>query len=69
MLAARKHRDQTQLILVIMRERYKDIKRIVDTELGLRTQCVLSRHIRRPKEQYCVHLGLKINAKLGGKNC
>ena len=54
-----------------MRERsplYNDIKRIAETDLGVRTQCMLSRHLRKRQEQYCVNLGLKINAvklKLG----
>ena len=50
---------------------YSDIKRTAETVLGVRTQCVLSRNLRKPKglEQFCVNLGLKINAKLGGKNC
>ena len=54
-----------------MRERsplYNDIKRIAETDLGVRTQCMLSRHLRKRQEQYCVNLGLKINVKLGGKN-
>ncbi len=57
--------------MVVMRERsplYNDIKRIAETDMGVRTQCMLSRHLRRCQEQYCVNLGLKINAKLGGKN-
>jgi eukaryotic translation initiation factor 2C len=57
-----------------MRERsrlYSDIKRTAETDLGVRTQCILSKNLRRQKgvEQLCVNLGLKINAKLGGKNC
>ena len=50
---------------------YGDIKRTAETDLGVRTQCVLSKNLRKPKglEQFCVNLGLKINAKLGGKNC
>ena len=58
--------------MVIMRDRsslYNDIKRIAETDMGVRTQCMLSRHLRRCQEQYCVNLGLKINAKLGGHNC
>ena len=54
-----------------MRERsplYNDIKRIAETDMGVLTQCMLSRHLRKRQEQYCVNLGLKINVKLGGKN-
>lgn len=65
--------EPVQLVLVVMRERsrlYSDIKRIAETELSIRTQCVLNKNIRKPKgfEQFCVNVGLKINAKLGGRN-
>lgn len=71
---ARINKDEpVQLILVVMRERsrlYSEIKRIAETELSIRTQCILSKNIRKPKgfEQFCVNVGLKINAKLGGRN-
>ncbi|CAB4387407.1 unnamed protein product [Rhizophagus irregularis] len=71
---ARMNKDEpVQLVLVVMRERsrlYSDIKRIAETELSIRTQCVLNKNIRKPKgfEQFCVNVGLKINAKLGGRN-
>ena len=50
---------------------YSVIKRIAETDLGVRTQCILSKNLRKQKgaEQLCVNIGLKINAKLGGKNC
>ncbi|CAI2173640.1 5374_t:CDS:10 [Funneliformis geosporum] len=61
-----------QLIIVIMQERsrlYAGIKRVGETDLGVRTQCMLAKHMRkRQNEQFCVNLGLKINAKLGGRN-
>ena len=63
-----------ELILIIMRDRsplYGHIKRIAETVLDVRTQCILSKNMRKQKgfEQFCVNVGLKINAKLGGKNC
>ncbi|CAG8435462.1 9989_t:CDS:10 [Funneliformis mosseae] len=61
-----------QLIIVIMKERsqlYGEIKRAGENDLGVRTQCMLAKHLRkRSNEQFCVNLGLKINAKLGGRN-
>ncbi|CAI2189936.1 18841_t:CDS:10, partial [Funneliformis geosporum] len=37
------------------------------TNVSVRTQCMLAKHLRkRQNEQFCVNLGLKINAKLGG---
>jgi len=56
-----------------MRDRsrlYSDIKRTAETELSVRTQCILSKNMRKPKgfEQFCVNVALKINAKLGGRN-
>ena len=57
-----------------MRERsrlYSEIKRVAETILGVHTQCLLSKHLRKPRgvDQLCANLGLKINGKLGGKNC
>ncbi|RIA88165.1 Piwi domain-containing protein [Glomus cerebriforme] len=71
---AMKSKGEMPLILVTMRERsklYSDIKRIAETDLSVPTQCILSKHMRKPKgfEQFCVNVGLKINAKLGGRNC
>ena len=56
-----------------MRDRsrlYSDIKRISETVLSVRTQCILAKHMRKPKgfDQFCANVGLKINAKLGGRN-
>ena len=47
---------------------YGDIKRCTDTAIGLPSQCMLMKHIRRPNKQYCANLCLKINVKLGGIN-
>lgn len=47
---------------------YGDIKRCTDTVIGLPSQCMLMKHIRRPNKQYCANLCLKINVKLGGVN-
>ncbi len=47
---------------------YGDIKRHTDTHIGLPSQCMLMKHVRRPNKQYCANLCLKINVKLGGVN-
>lgn len=47
---------------------YGDIKLVTDTMLGLPSQCMLMKHVRKASKQYCANLCLKINAKLGGVN-
>ncbi len=55
-----------------MRDRsplYGEIKRIEETGLGVRTQCILSKHLKkRQTEQLFANIGLKMNTNLGGKN-
>ncbi|MCO5610336.1 hypothetical protein L7F22_064572 [Adiantum nelumboides] len=60
-----------QLLVCIIGEKhpaYGDLKRICETQLGVVTQCCLSKNIKRYNSQYLANLGLKINAKVGGKN-
>lgn len=61
-----------QFILIILSNddsfTYGEIKRVFDTIEGIPSQCMLSKHIRRPNKQYCANLALKINLKLGGIN-
>ncbi|OLY85592.1 Protein argonaute-3 [Smittium mucronatum] len=45
---------------------YGKIKNAAYTELGVHTQCMLSKHTMRPNPQYCANLCLKMNVKLGG---
>lgn len=47
---------------------YSQIKNITDMELGIASQCVVGKHVKNPKDQYCSNVVLKINAKLGGIN-
>ena len=65
-------RAPPQFILVVLMSTdsmvYGDIKRVGDTELGIPTQCMQSKHTRNPNKQYCANLCLKINLKLGGTN-
>lgn len=47
---------------------YGEVKRASDTQIGLLTQCMQAKHMRRPNKQYCANLALKINIKCGGIN-
>jgi eukaryotic translation initiation factor 2C len=66
------HGQKPQIVLCILPTDdaglYGDIKRVTDTQLGLPSQCMLMKHIRRPSKQYCANLVLKVNVKLGGVN-
>ncbi|KAL7189604.1 hypothetical protein ACSBR1_039284 [Camellia fascicularis] len=47
---------------------YGDLKRICETELGLISQCCLTKHVLKISRQYLANLSLKINVKMGGRN-
>ncbi|XP_020104416.1 protein argonaute 10-like isoform X2 [Ananas comosus] len=47
---------------------YGDIKRICETDLGLISQCCLTKHVFRVCKQYLANVALKINVKMGGRN-
>ncbi|XP_020254761.1 protein argonaute MEL1-like isoform X1 [Asparagus officinalis] len=60
-----------QLLLIILpdeRGSYGTIKRVCETELGLISQCCLSKHVQASKPQYLENVALKINVKVGGRN-
>ena len=46
----------------------EEVKRVCDTVLDIRSQCLLSRHLQRVNAMYCQNVLLKINVKLGGTN-
>ncbi|TMX01549.1 hypothetical protein EJD97_024280 [Solanum chilense] len=58
------------LLIVILLDNndslYGDLKRICETELGVVSQCCLTKHVFKMSKQY---LALKINVKVGGRNC
>ena len=71
--AANKQFDKpAQFVLVILPSTdsylYGEVKRCSDTVIGLPTQCMQVKHLRRPNKQYCANLALKINVKCGGVN-
>lgn len=45
-----------------------DLKRICETDLGLVSQCCLTKHVFRMSKQYLANVALKINVKVGGRN-
>ncbi|GMH14101.1 hypothetical protein Nepgr_015942 [Nepenthes gracilis] len=47
---------------------YGDLKRICETELGIVSQCCLTKHVYRKRNQYLANVALKINVKVGGRN-
>ncbi|KAL5716727.1 argonaute 1B [Ranunculus cassubicifolius] len=47
---------------------YGELKRICETELGIVSQCCLSKHVFRINKQYLSNVALKINVKVGGRN-
>ncbi|CAD5188298.1 unnamed protein product [Musa acuminata subsp. malaccensis] len=47
---------------------YGDLKRICETDLGLISQCCLTKHVFKTGKQYLANVSLKINVKMGGRN-
>ncbi|KAI4374454.1 hypothetical protein MLD38_012447 [Melastoma candidum] len=47
---------------------YGDLKRICETDLGLVSQCCLTKHVFKKSKQYLANVALKINVKVGGRN-
>ncbi|XP_027356040.1 protein argonaute PNH1-like isoform X1 [Abrus precatorius] len=45
-----------------------DLKRICETDLGLISQCCLTKHVFKINRQYLANVALKINVKMGGRN-
>ncbi|XP_057858466.2 protein argonaute PNH1-like isoform X2 [Cryptomeria japonica] len=47
---------------------YGELKRICETDLGIVSQCCLSKHVIKKSKQYLANVALKINVKVGGRN-
>lgn len=45
-----------------------DLKRICETDLGVVSQCCLTKHVYKMSKQYLANVALKINVKAGGRN-
>ncbi|OWM82968.1 hypothetical protein CDL15_Pgr005368 [Punica granatum] len=80
-LKARYHEAMTKLqpkgkdidlLIVILPDNngslYGDLKRICETDLGIVSQCCLTKHVFKKSKQYLANVALKINVKVGGRN-
>ncbi|WJX90207.1 Protein argonaute PNH1 [Trifolium repens] len=47
---------------------YGDLKRICETDLGMISQCCLTKYIFKINRHYLSNVALKINVKMGGRN-
>ncbi|KAM0014859.1 putative Piwi domain, ribonuclease H-like superfamily, argonaute linker 2 domain-containing protein [Helianthus debilis subsp. tardiflorus] len=47
---------------------YGDLKQICETDLGLISQCCLTKYVLKISKQYLSNVSLKINVKMGGRN-
>ncbi|KAE9215136.1 hypothetical protein PF004_g14846 [Phytophthora fragariae] len=65
-------RGDPQLIVVIKADddamEYQEIKRTMNTMLGIPSQCITAAVLARARVQVLANICLKINAKLGGRN-
>ncbi|ONK55192.1 uncharacterized protein A4U43_UnF6580 [Asparagus officinalis] len=65
-------KKELDLLVVILPDNngslYGDLKRICETELGVVSQCCLTKHVFRMSKQYLANVALKINVKVGGRN-
>jgi len=63
---------ELELLLIILPDNngplYGNIKRICETELGLISQCCLTKHVFKICKRYLANVSLKINVKMGGRN-
>ncbi|KAI3770883.1 hypothetical protein L6452_02031 [Arctium lappa] len=64
--------NELELLLIILPDNngslYGDIKRICETDLGLISQCCLTKYVFKISKQYLANVSLKINVKMGGRN-
>ncbi|KAI5433160.1 protein argonaute 1 [Lathyrus oleraceus] len=63
---------EPDLLIVILPDNngslYGDLKRICETDLGVVSQCCLTKHVFKMNKQYLANVSLKINVKVGGRN-
>ncbi|CAM8926904.1 unnamed protein product [Rhodiola kirilowii] len=63
---------ELDLLIVILPDNngslYGDLKRICETDIGLVSQCCLTKHVFKMSKQYLANVALKINVKVGGRN-
>ncbi|CAG8602663.1 8771_t:CDS:2 [Paraglomus occultum] len=57
------HRNRT-----VNADQYNVVKTVMDTEVGILSQCVQSPHVMKINKQYLANVALKLNLKLNGTN-
>ncbi|KAL0575889.1 hypothetical protein V5O48_006089 [Marasmius crinis-equi] len=61
--------DQLLIVVIMSRRSFRArIKNWSDVRTGVRTQCLLEEKVRRANDMYWKNVGLKVNARMGGKN-
>ncbi|KAF5179812.1 argonaute 1A, partial [Thalictrum thalictroides] len=45
-----------------------ELKRICEIDIGLVSQCCLTKHVFKMSKKYLANVALKINVKVGGRN-
>ncbi|KAE8663941.1 Protein argonaute 1A [Hibiscus syriacus] len=72
MIKLRPQNKELDLLIVILPDNngslYGDLKRICETDLGIVSQCCLTKHVFKGNKQYLANVALKINVKVGGRN-
>ncbi|TYH41474.1 hypothetical protein ES332_D12G319500v1 [Gossypium tomentosum] len=72
MIKLQPQNKELDLLIVILPDNngslYGDLKRICETDLGIVSQCCLTKHVFRMSKQYLANVALKINVKVGGRN-
>ncbi|KAB1201672.1 Protein argonaute 1B [Morella rubra] len=65
-------KKELDLLIVILPDKngslYGDLKRICETDLGIISQCCLTRNVFEMQKRYLANVSLKINVKVGGRN-
>ena len=66
MISSKQHLKIAWMIflLIIFLSLPGDLKRICETDLGLVSQCCLTKHVFKMSKQYLANVALKINVKL-----
>ncbi|CAK8563351.1 unnamed protein product [Lathyrus sativus] len=63
---------ELELLIAILPDKngslYGDLKKICETDLGLISQCCLTKYVFKIGRQYLSNIALKINVKMGGRN-
>ncbi|KAM0056645.1 putative post-transcriptional gene silencing PAZ-Argonaute family [Helianthus debilis subsp. tardiflorus] len=72
MIELQPRKKELDLLIVILPDNngslYGDVKRICETDLGIISQCFLTKNVFKTSRPYLENVALKINVKVGGRN-